>query len=159
MRIGCTGHQGLSPSTRRHVAAAIASLLADEADDTFVGFTSLAEGADQLFAYTLLAAGGQLHVVIPSDGYEQSFTSERARNAYTALLALAADRTKLPFATPNEDAYLAGGHEVADSCDILVAVWDGQEAVGKGGTGDVVAYARGRGLDVRVIWPSGARRE
>jgi hypothetical protein len=159
MRIGCTGHQSLSPSTRRRVAVAITSLLASEADDTLVGLTSLAEGADQLFAYAILAAGGQLHAIVPSDGYEQSFASEQARNAYTALLAVAANSTRMPFAAPSEDAYLAAGQEVADRCDILVAVWDGKEAAGKGGTGDIVAYARSRGSEVRVIWPKGAQKD
>lgn len=158
MRVGCTGHQSLSPSTRRDVAAAIASVLAGQSQDTLVGFTSLAQGTDQLFAFAVLAAGGQLHAVIPSLGYEESFTSDKARDTYTALLALAADTTTLPFAEPSEDAYLAAGHEVANRCDTLVAVWDGHEAAGKGGTGDVVTYARARGLDVRVVWPAGARR-
>jgi hypothetical protein len=31
---------------------------------------------------------------------------------------------------------------VADQCDALVAVWDGQPARGRGGTADIVAYAR-----------------
>lgn len=158
MRVGCTGHQSMTPSTRSDVAAAIASVLARQGEDTLIGYTSLAQGADQVFAFAVLAAGGALHAVIPSLGYEQSFTSEEARDTYTALLTLAAETTMLPFAQPCEDAYLAAGHEVANRCDMLVAVWDGQEAVGKGGTGDVVAYARERGLDVQVIWPSGARR-
>lgn len=157
-RIGCTGHQTLSTSTRRDVAAAVASVLAEDDDDTLVGFTSLAEGADQLFALAVLAAGGQLHAIIPSQEYEQSFTSDLAREMYVALRTLAASNTVLPFSEPNEDAYLAAGHEVADRCEMLIAVWDGKVAAGKGGTGDIVAYARDRGLDVRIVWPNGARR-
>jgi hypothetical protein len=157
-RVGCTGHQSLTPTTRRDVAAAIARVLAEQSEGTLVGFSSLAAGADQLFALAVLAAGGQLHAIIPSQGYERSFASDQARNTYAALLTLTDDILTLPFAEPNEDAYLAAGHEVADRCDMLVAVWDGQEAAGKGGTGDVVSYARNRGVDVRVIWPSGARR-
>lgn len=158
MRVGCTGHQGLSLSTRRDVAAAIASVLAGQTEDALVGFTSLAQGADQLFAFAVLAAGGQVHAVIPSQGYEESFTSDQARDTYIALLTLATDTTMLPFAEPNEAAYLAAGHEVADHCDMLIAVWDGHEAGGKGGTGDIVTYACERGVDVRVVWPSGSQR-
>lgn len=158
MRVGCTGHQSLSPSTRRDVAAAIASVLADQTEDTLVGFTSLAQGADQLFAFAVLAAGGQMHVIIPSQGYEQSFTSDQGRDCYTVLLTLAAETTTLPFAEPNEDAYLAAGYEIADRCDVLIAVWDGREAAGKGGTGDIVTYAHEQGIDVRVVWPSGSQR-
>ncbi|MEO9249126.1 hypothetical protein ABDK96_15690 [Citricoccus nitrophenolicus] len=158
-RIGCTGHQRLSPSTRRIVAAAIADVLVTEADDDLIGLTSLAEGADQLFAHVVLAAGGQLHGIVPSQGYEQSFALTPARDTYKALLSLASGNTILPFPAPAEDAYLAAGHAVADGCEILIAVWDGQDAAGKGGTGDIVAYARERGREVRIIWPDGATRD
>ncbi|WP_148046409.1 hypothetical protein [Halostreptopolyspora alba] len=36
---------------------------------------------------------------------------------------------------------------------------DGQPSGGKGGTGDAVEVARGRGVPVDVIWPEGVRRE
>lgn len=158
-RIGCTGHQRLSLTTRRDVAAAIAAVIAAEADEDLTGLTSLAEGADQLFALVLLAAGGQLHAIIPSQSYEQSFATTSARETYMALRGLASGSTTLPFPAPAEDAYLAAGHKVADSCEILIAVWDGQGAAGKGGTGDIVAYARDRKRDVRIIWPEGASRD
>ncbi len=157
-RIGCTGHQGLTSPTRRNVAVAIADILAVEGEDDLTGLTSLAEGADQIFGFAVLAAGGLLHAIIPSESYEQSFDSSSSRDAYTALRALAGATTILPFSTPDEDAYLAAGHEVVDRCEILVAVWDGKPAAGKGGTGDVVAYARARERDIRVVWPEGASR-
>jgi hypothetical protein len=157
-RIGFTGHQDLSVSTQREVAAVIGTLLADYSDGKLIGLTNLAQGADQLFAFSVLAAGGDLEVVVASQGYERSFQTERARNTYKALLTLAADATALPYTAPSEDAYLAAGHEVVDRCDMMLAVWDGRDAAGRGGTGDIVAYARERGVEVRVIWPSGARR-
>jgi hypothetical protein len=157
-RIGCTGHQNLSPATRRAVAAAIADVLASETEDELTGLSSLAEGADQIFAFAVLAAGGRLHAVVPSEAYECSFASSFARETYTRLLGLAAGSSTLPFEAPDEDAYLAAGRDVADRCEILIAVWDGQEAAGKGGTGDIVSYARGRGIDVRIVWPDGPRR-
>ncbi len=43
--------------------------------------------------------------------------------------------------------------------DELWALWDGKPARAYGGTADVVAYARDRGVPVRVIWPDGARRD
>ncbi len=46
-----------------------------------------------------------------------------------------------------------------DRADELWAVWDGEPARGPGGTADVVAHARGRGVPVRVVWPPGARRD
>ncbi|MEV6495449.1 hypothetical protein AB0M20_43550 [Actinoplanes sp. NPDC051633] len=156
-RVGCTGHQGITASTRRAVSAAIAQTLAD-LENGLEGLSSLAEGSDQVFALAVLAAGGKLHVVIPSRGYEETFAADIPRATYRALVALAQQHTTLPFTEPGEDAYLAAGQHIVDHSDVLLAVWDGQDAAGKGGTGDVVAYAYDRGLDVRVIWPRNARR-
>jgi hypothetical protein len=42
---------------------------------------------------------------------------------------------------------------VADDCDVLVAVWDGEEAWSSGGTGDIVAHARRIGRRIVHIQP------
>lgn len=156
--IGITGHQNLGPATRRSVAAAVSAFLAAVPALDVVGVTSLAEGADQLFAFCVLAAGGDLHAVIPSTNYEAGFESAAARRTYTSLLGLAVSRETLPFERPSEEAYLAAGERVVERSDLLLAVWDGAKAVGKGGTGDVVAYARDQGVEVHVVWPRGAKR-
>lgn len=41
-------------------------------------------------------------------------------------------------------AYEACGRHVVDHSDALLAVWDGEPSAGRGGTGDIVAYARAR---------------
>ncbi|MYV48070.1 hypothetical protein [Streptomyces sp. SID2888] len=128
-------------------------------EEDVVGVTCLAEGADQAFALAMLAGGGRLHAVIPSRVYENSFQSDEARSAYHSLLQLATYRSELEFSTPGEDAYLAAGQEVADQSDILLAVWDGKPAGGKGGTADIVTYAQQQGVEVRIIWPPGSTRE
>jgi hypothetical protein len=45
-----------------------------------------------------------------------------------------------------------------DLSDLLIAVWDGKEAKGKGGTADIVRYARERDTEVVVLWPPGGSR-
>jgi len=46
-----------------------------------------------------------------------------------------------------------------DQADRLFAVWDGKPARAYGGTADVVAEARKRGMPVTIIWPEGAARD
>ncbi|MEV4921605.1 hypothetical protein [Streptomyces roseoverticillatus] len=157
-RVGCTGHQNLSGATRREVARLIADRLTRLPGDGLVGLTSLAEGSDQAFAFAVLAAGGELCAIVPSDRYESAFQSPGAAAVYRQLLGLAAERVVLPFTDPGEDAYLAAGQRVVEDSDVLLAVWDGREAGGVGGTADIVAYARKRGVETHVIWPPGARR-
>lgn len=159
-RVGCTGHQRLSPVTRRRVAQEIAAaLLRLDGAEPILGLSSLAAGADQCFALAVLAAGGRIHAVLPSEGYEGTFVSHEDRRQYLSLLSLSDEPTTLAFPHPDEDAYLAAGKHVADNCDVLLAIWDGQPAAGRGGTGDIVAYARARGVEVHVIWPEGSTRD
>lgn len=124
-----------------------------------VGITSLAVGADQLFARTVLALGGTIEVVLPTPAYRETFPDPDDRAAYEELLAKATKVTILPFPRPSEEAFMAAGQEVVDQSDRLIAIWDGLPPRGLGGTADVVAYAQKKDVAVMVIWPSGETRE
>lgn len=154
--IGVSGHQRLPEVVRAHVERELRAFLSGQAAPV-TGVTSLAEGADQLFAEAVLDVGGALHVVVPARGYEEQFEDE-AGVAYRRLLAAAERVTTLDYDVPNEAAYHAAGRLVVDRCDLLVAVWDSEPARGLGGTGDAVAYARESGREVLIIWPDGIRR-
>jgi hypothetical protein len=120
-----------------------------------VGVTSLALGADQLFAESVLSADGELEVVVPSEDYETTFRSHDLL-IYRRLLERARSRRILPFDKPSEEAFMAAGHVVVDLSDTLIAVWDGRPSHGLGGTADTVKYARTLGRPVTVIWPEWA---
>ncbi|MFF3253933.1 hypothetical protein ACFYWP_23680 [Actinacidiphila glaucinigra] len=155
-RIGFTGHQGLSEVAASYAAEKIREFLS-RSTSPLIGYSSLAEGADQLFAQELLAAGGALHVVIPAQGYEETF-SEANRDTYFHLLDQAAEVERMPYSIPSEEAYDAAGKWVANCCEVLIAVWDGEPARGFGGTADAVSHARKLGRTVYVFWPPGVRR-
>jgi len=138
------------------VAAALAAeVAAVGGDGPLRGVSSMAAGADQIFALAVLAAGGDLVAIVPSRRYDDAFDDPRP---YRALLSLAASVDVLDYEVPGETAYMAAGREVVDRCDVLLAVWDGQPAAGEGGTADVVEYARSRDRPVRVVWPDGSAR-
>lgn len=156
-RIGFTGHQGLTRETEKVVTTYMRSLISEMAPS--VGLCSLAEGADQIFAELLLASGAELTVVVPCRGYERTFTDSQTLNRYQELLTRAKNRIELNFPSPSEDAYWAAGKRVVQESDRMIAVWDGLIAQGKGGTGDIVAYAKKLGRDVEIIWPDGSARK
>src|SRR6266545_2900537 len=156
-RIGIVGHQGLPSATRELVSTALQDLLARYGDG-IVGITCLADGADQLFARTVLALGNEIEVIVPAGRYRDGL-SPAAQPDYDRLLARAHRVEKLPFVESTEEAHMAAGKLVVDRSDLLLAVWDGAPARGYGGTADVVAYARKRGVPVEVIWPEGASRD
>ena len=155
--VGFTGHQNITPMTRRKVTRAIADELARVDDGCLIGVSSLAPGADQVFAFCVLAAGGQLNFVQPADGYRETM-SGIDQLCYDHLLALASEVEKLPFAEPSEAAYYAAGRLVVDKCGLLLAVWDGKPAGGLGGTADIVRDAQEKRRNVTVIWPDGSAR-
>jgi hypothetical protein len=156
-RVGITGHQDLSSNcaqlVRRHIADELDALA-----PPIVGHSSLAAGADQVFAEAVLEQGWQLLALLPSENYEASFTDPAALVRFRALLSRAVTTTRLSHGQPSEEAYWEAGQEIVNQTDVLLAVWDGRPAGGLGGTADVVAYARARGKSVKVIWPVGCRR-
>jgi len=156
--VGGTGHQGLPKETTRLVDQALRDHLTRYAPRDLLGVTMLGPGADQLFARAVLDVGGLLYVVIPAIKYRDGFEDPDARRGYDELFDKATYSERLEYVESTEQAHMAGGRAVVDNADVLVAVWDGQPARGYGGTADVVAYARKRGVPVEVIWPEGATR-
>jgi hypothetical protein len=90
---------------------------------------------------------------IPSSAAQ--YISHRAPSARQAYRELSKNATVEVLDIPgtDEDAYLAAGHRVVDNSDIMLAVWDGKPAKGKGGTADVVDYAIKRGIPLIHIDP------
>jgi ABC-type multidrug transport system ATPase subunit len=156
MRVGVTGHQGLDVATERQIRSVLGVEISRRG--TILGVSSLAEGADQLFAEEVLRHGGTLLAVIPCASYEQAFQTEAARMAYARLREQATEVVELAYETPGEEAYWAAGRRVVDLADEILAVWDGEKSGGLGGTADVVGYARQHGVPVSVVWPSGSSR-
>ena len=128
------------------------------AESPLLAITSLAAGADQLVATELLRAGGHLHVIVPSGHYERTFTTQVDLASFRSLLEAADAVTRLDYAEPSEEAFLAAGKRVVDDCEMLIAIWDGKPARGLGGTADVVRYAQDTGKAVSIVWPDGAGR-
>jgi hypothetical protein len=152
--VGVTGHRTLPDPAlwswvRDELGAAIATL-----DPPIVGVTGLAEGADQRFAEVVLDVGGSLHAVLAFEGFGESLEGADAQAAFTRLLGRAAVVETIPPQATPELAYLAEGARVVDLSEVLVAVWDGKPARGIGGTAEVVAQARQKGIPVVHLDPS-----
>jgi hypothetical protein len=137
INIGITGHQHLSDPN--WVNEEIHLILSSQ---TFpiVGITSLAIGADQIFAQAVLDYHGTLQVIIPHERYAEAFRDSSIEE-YERLLSSASVIETLTLNGSLEEAYFAAGKRVVDLAELLIAVWNGKPAAGLGGTGDVVAYA------------------
>ncbi|QFU86580.1 hypothetical protein [Amycolatopsis sp. YIM 10] len=154
--IGITGHQELPSAARVHALERIDAVLTQAAAPV-IGLSSLAKGADQLFAELLLRSGGTLFAVIPSHDYATTF-SGAARDTYLRLRAAAKSAVTLDHHHASDAAFDEAGRFVVEHSDLLVAVWDGSPARGTGGTADVVAHAHRLNRPVTVVWPDGLAR-
>lgn len=153
MKVGITGHQERPGIDWPWVAGVIRDELASFPAG-LVGLSSLARGADQVFAEAVLEAGGELHFVVPIADYEKTLEGEHL-SRFLHLKSAAATTIELPAAASDQDAYLAAGEYIAAHSDVLIAVWDGKPAGGKGGTADVVTFAKRQGKTVLHIEPLG----
>lgn len=154
-RIAIAGHPKLTAETARLVAADMARRL-PTAD--VVGVTSLAPGAETLFADAVLDAGGRLDVVVPAADYRQRALKRPQLPAFDRLLERASSVHNLPYDRLGPEAREAANETLLADCDRLFAVWDGEASDEPGDTASIVERARRAGIPVDRIWPAGAAR-
>jgi hypothetical protein len=122
----------------------------------FVIVSSLAEGSDRIVAEAGLAAGYGLEAVLPfvRAEYARDFETTQSRTAFEQLLARAAAVFELDGAADERPrAYEAAGFVMLANIDLLIAIWDGEEATGVGGTAQIVSRAIADGIPVIRIDP------
>ncbi len=100
-----------------------------------------------------------MEVVLPAAGYRERKVKPDNAAEFDELITKADVVHTMPAPESNRAAYLAASEHVLAHVDQMVAVWDGAEPDGTGGTGDVVRAARERGVPVTVVWPQGAARQ
>jgi len=153
-RIGITGHQRLGDAAATAWVRTAINHVMGEHPDELIGVSSLAAGADQVFAALVLDRQGKLEAVLPFPDYrERSFADDNDRHRYDRLIARAEVDVLPRDGRSNEEAYLHAGMEVVARCELLVAVWNGAPAGGLGGTADIVAHAGDRGRAMVVLDP------
>src|ERR1017187_7394774 len=142
-----------------------------EAGTTAISFrilSPLAEGADRVVARAVLSeTDARLEAVLPLalEDYLQDFATEESRKEFEDLLRLSRNpvmlrtrRIKDDRSDPDgqaelrRDAYAHVGQYVVDHCDVLITVWDGEASRGRGGTAEIVKYAREQKRPIIRVW-------
>jgi hypothetical protein len=136
----------------------------------------LARGADRLAAEATLELGYELYVPMPfpQAEYEKDFTgTNEAKEPAVPKLSgeedLAEFRALLERAGGNwlaldgghgpemNRAYESVGRFVVRNSDLLIAIWNGEPAAGRGGTEEIIHYAASTGVPVWWIDATGDR--
>jgi hypothetical protein len=175
IRVGVTGHRPNHlknsdiPLLRKQIHRVLQSVRnagGDIAGDSLSGYDSrepqfriispLAEGSDRLVAEEGLALGCELQspLPFPVDDYETDFATAESKKHFRELLKQASAVLELDGSRENQDAqnraYESVGRTVLRHCDLLIAIWDGEEARSQGGTAQIVAEAQQ--LHIPTVW-------
>lgn len=113
--------------------------------------TPLASGADQMAATVGRSAGYHVRALLPfaSDEYRCDFEKGRERGEFTQHLETSDEVFALPSERADGDAaYVQVGKAVIAASDVLIALWDGGEPNGPGGTAHVVDLALGSSVPI-----------
>lgn len=156
--IGVTGHRDLLPGDVEQLEKAVGALFNDligsVPNTPILLVTQLAEGADRLVARVAAQHGVSIRALLPMSRslYETDFTTQASRDEFQKMLHLSKEVTELSLppglsaeavardGPERNGRYEAAGVAVNRSCHILIALWDGERANGKGGTGDIVQF-------------------
>ncbi|GLB49452.1 hypothetical protein [Neptunitalea lumnitzerae] len=151
LTIGISGKRLIKAEEVKYVYAEIESqiqnILNEKGINEFVGYTSLAIGADTIFAKIVTKVFKMpLNVILPMpiDEYKTDFSKDEIED-FDSLLNLASEVVVTTEALPinsdeRNEAYLKAGIYIADNCDKMIFVWDETKPSGKGGTAEIISY-------------------
>ena len=156
VRIGVTGHRVLAGTdiVASAIDRALARIEGGHPGRPLVVVSALSEGADRLVAEAVLRRpGARLEAVLPLPRFEflDDFATPESKEEFLRFLDRADSLTELPAQDSRDEAYAAANDRLLDGIDVLIAVWDGKGAQGHGGTAEVVARARARGLPLAWV--------
>jgi len=153
--VGFSGHRQLNdPAGVARAVTHELETLRREARGEWVALSSVATGGDQLFVAQARALGLSWHAILPLPKAE--FARDFSGGEWQTVEQTLVQAEHVRFITENgtrEDAYLDCGMETVNGSDVLLAVWDSQPARGKGGTADVIEYARSVGKPIIIVDP------
>jgi sugar/nucleoside kinase (ribokinase family) len=122
------------------------------------GLVRAGAGLPLVFGRAVRDAGRKLVLLLPAQGAVPAMLPARDRAAAGELLVLAEHVRLVSFNPVDRHACVSADEQLIESCQHVVAVWDGSPSNGRDATAHLVAFARARGIPVEVIWPSGAAR-
>ena|GEM_PF-3587475 len=156
LTVGVTGHRQIAENCTAAIEAAVTTIFAKMREKAphapLVLLTGLAEGADRLVARLAQERfGAEIIVVLPraAESYRGDFAIAASQEEFDRLLASA----RLVVTCPEDHAdptagYAWAGNFTALHSHLLIALWDGDEARGDGGTAEIVrAKLKGRYAD------------
>jgi hypothetical protein len=172
IRIGVTGHRELNEGPLLAIAVReqirrIIDLFPDRATPISLSVVSqLADGADRLVVHQAIAEArergeeARLEFFLPMERQDyvdaQNFEPDSLAE-FDDLMEMATILREQPGVASDTSeargsAYAAGGRRLVARSDVLIALWDGRQSGGRGGTAETLLYAAARSKP--CVWVS-----
>lgn len=156
LAIGFTGHRQLPDENK--CRAAIRKVIEEwkvRVPGLVYGVSSTAAGGDLLFAETCIDLNVPIRIFLPfpKEKFRNDFddqTWERAERVMASALSLEVKGVS----QKSEEGYYECGIETVQHSQLLIALWDGGQGRGMGGTADVVYFALEQGHP--IVWVNSA---
>jgi hypothetical protein len=157
--VGVTGHRDLREEDVEQLEQVVGRVLDEflrrSPATPLMILSPLAEGADRLVARVALRRDARLVVVLPMEEtlYKETFKDQKSIDEFQELRedaesVVVISHTPCPDDLTRKRQYALAGACVARYSEILLALWDGEQEVDTGGTGQVVRfYTTGRFQD------------
>jgi uncharacterized membrane protein len=150
IKIAITGHRFIENEdvVKQQLAKTVEKIIDDNNGKGIEAYSCLALGADSFFADVAFNNKLPLTAILPfkEKEYLKDFSYNSEKKKLKEYLKKCKTITVFANTLPTtqqvrNEMYLAAGKKLVDNCDILIALWDGKDAIGTGGTGDIVDYA------------------
>ncbi len=156
IRIGAIGHRDLKQGCKSHYMIEISRLLISlkKKYNNITIYSPLSEGADRLIVEEAIKVGIEFIALLPMDQkhYISDFDT-KSKEKFKLLISKAKKIITLPLLSNNKPnstikdsdiqrdrQYESAGHYIADSCDIVIALWDEKNNKLRGGTSETINY-------------------
>jgi hypothetical protein len=152
LAIGFTGHRKLLDEDK--CAATIRGVLDEwrtKTSGVVYGVSSIAAGGDLLFAESCIALNLPIRIMLPSplETFREDFddpTWQRAERVMAGALSVEV----VGVSQDLTERYYECGVEMIRQSQLLIALWDGEESRGMGGTADMFNFAKEQGCP--IVW-------
>ncbi|MDO9304429.1 MAG: hypothetical protein Q7T77_03820 [Sulfuricurvum sp.] len=164
--VGITGHRNIDRNDKKLKLILTEELKRIfEINDKVTLLSPLAEGSDRMFVDTAFQIGEEkiqkLRVMMPFEKnvYLKDFETAKSKEEFLVMTpeegskqyrGVDVEILTVPCQEIKEDAYLKSGQWTAKNSDILIVIWDGKPANGKGGTAEIIEYAKQE--EKKIIW-------
>jgi hypothetical protein len=159
LAVGFTGHRKLPDETKcREAIRKVLLEWIEKFPGVLYGVSSAAAGGDLLFAETCLELKLPVRIFlpVPREQFSEDFDEAswaRAESVFRNALSVEVTGAGEELA----ERYYECGIETVQQSQLLIALWDGEQSQGLGGTADMVHFAREQGR--AVIWIHSATGE